>query len=193
MPGAFPPTKHPRQLRAVSASNSQKRPSDDVSHRLFVWGCGDDGSLGLGPDHLEEIPRPQRLYPGQGITSIAAGGLYTLLLDKGGKVSESSPSLHSSNPRLYAQVWSCGNNDNYALGRETESAKRGWAAPHVSFDELISRPHIIPGLRSHNISSICAGNELSAAVTVSGELFIWGAVRVSLFHSLFPYHEHTGG
>jgi len=99
-PGAFSLTLHPWQLHVVSVSNS--RPSHDTSPRLFVWGCGDDGSLGLGPDHLEEIPRPQRLHLGPAITSIAAGGLYTLLLDKGGKVSTSPPLLHSSNSRVYA-------------------------------------------------------------------------------------------
>lgn len=93
---------------------------------------------------------------------------------------------------LYAQVWSCGNNDNYALGRETESAKYG-RSPHLSFDELVSTPHIVPGLRYHKISSICAGNELSAAISVAGELFVWGAVRVSFFHLSYPRHERIGG
>ena len=192
-PGAFSLTQRPWQSHVVSVSNSQKRPSHDTFPKLFVWGCGDDGSLGLGPDYLEEIPRPRPLHLGQTITSIAAGGLYTLLLDKDGKVSTSPPFLRSHNLTVYAQVWSCGNNDDYALGRETESAKRGWATPHLSFDELISRPDTIPGLGSHNISSISTGNELSAAVTVTGELFIWGAVRVSSFHLSLPHNEPTGG
>ena len=184
-PGALPLTEHSRQLQVVSVGNSW------VSPRLFVWGCGDDGSFGLGPDHLEEIPRPQ-LHPWQGVTSIAAGGMYTLLLDIYGQVS-ASPALLHSNSTLYAQVWSCGNNDNYALGRETEYAKLDWGAPRPSFDELVSKPYAIPRLKFHNISSICAGNELSAAVSVSGELFVWGAVRVSFSHLYFPYHEHIGG
>jgi len=187
-PGAFSLTRRPWQLHVASVDNPQKRPSHDTSPKLFVWGCGDDGSLGLGPDNLEEISRPRRLHLGQKITSTAAGGLYTLLLDNDGKVSTSPPLLCPSNLRPYAQVWSCGNNDNYALGRETESAKR--SSPRLSFDELISRPHIIPGLGSHNISTISAGNELSAAVTVTGELFIWGAVRVSSFHISSPSRTH---
>jgi len=86
--GTFSLTR--RHLHVVSVSNSRKRPSRDTFPRLFVWGCGDDGSLGLGPDHLEETPRPQHLRLGQRITSIAAGGLYTLLLDIDGKVSTPS-------------------------------------------------------------------------------------------------------
>lgn len=88
-PDALPPTQRPRQLQIAPVRNVQKRPSHNIPPRLFVWGCGDDGSLGLGPDRLEEIPRPQRLHQ-RGITSIAAGGLYTLLLDRDGKVSASS-------------------------------------------------------------------------------------------------------
>jgi regulator of chromosome condensation len=99
-PGALSPVRRPRQLQVVSVSNSQKRPPHANSLRPFVWGCGDDGSFGLGPDRLEEIPRPQ-LLPQQGIKSIAAGGLYTLLLDRDGKVSTSPTLLHSSNSRSY--------------------------------------------------------------------------------------------
>ena len=78
-------TRSPKKPQAVSVGDSQKFPEPDTPLTLFVWGCGDDGSLGLGPDHLEETPRPQRLR-GRWVTSIAAGGLYTLLLDRDGKV-----------------------------------------------------------------------------------------------------------
>ncbi|KAF9647737.1 RCC1/BLIP-II [Thelephora ganbajun] len=170
-PGALSPPQRPRQLQVVSVSNSQKCSSQYTSPTLFVWGCGGDGSLGLGPDHLAEVPRPRRLRF-EGIVSIAAGGLYTLLLDRDGK------------------VWSCGNNDNYALGRETEPEKHRWGAPDLSFDEVVSKPHVIPGLRCHKISSICAGNELSVAVSATGELFIWGAVRNSRGAITLPNRKH---
>ena len=51
---------------------------------------------------------------------------------------------------------------------------------------------MVPGLGSHNISSICAGNELSAAVSATGDLFVWGAVRVSFFYPSSHY-ERAGG
>ena len=101
-PGTFSLTLRPWQLHVVSVSNSQKHPSRDTFSEIFAWGCGDDGSLGLGPDYLEELPRPQRLHLGQRITSIAAGGLYTLLLDKDGKVGTSPALLHNPNLRVYA-------------------------------------------------------------------------------------------
>jgi len=78
-------TRSPQNPQAVSVGNSQEFPEPDTPLTLFVWGCGDDGSFGLGPDYLEEIPRPQRLRGGW-VTSIAAGGLYTLLLGRDGKV-----------------------------------------------------------------------------------------------------------
>jgi len=135
-----------QKSQAVSVGNPREFSGSDTPLTLFVWGCGDDGSFGLGPDHLGEIPRPQRLH-GTWVTSIAAGGLYTLLLDRDGKVGAPYLVLHSlTNSVFYVQVWSCGNNDNYALGRETGFAKHGWSAPHGSFDELVSKPHVIPGL-----------------------------------------------
>lgn len=45
---------------------------------------------------------------------------------------------------------------------------------------------MIPGLRGHNISSICSGNVFSAVVTAAGELFVWGSFRVSFF---LPYNK----
>ena len=93
-PGALSLTRRPRQLQVAPVSNSQKRPTYETPLTLFVWGCGDDGSFGLGPDHLEEIPLPQHL-PRKGIASIAAGGLYTLLLDRDGEASTTSPLLFS--------------------------------------------------------------------------------------------------
>jgi len=98
-PGALFLTRRPRKPQAVSVGNSQKR---DTSLTLFLWGCGDDGSFGLGPDHLEEIPRPQRLHRRR-VTSIAAGGLYTLLLDKDGKVATLAQySTHLPQLKFYA-------------------------------------------------------------------------------------------
>lgn len=95
-PGALSLIQQPQQLQVISVSNPQKRLPHDASLSLFVWGCGDDGSLGLGPDHLEEIPQPQRLGR-RGITSIAAGGLYTLFLDRDGEASTSPTLPHPSN------------------------------------------------------------------------------------------------
>jgi len=88
-------TRSPQKPQAVAWTfgNSQKFPEPDTPLTLFVWGCGDDGSFGLGPDYLEEIPRPQRLG-GRWVTSIAAGGLYTLLLDRDGKVGTPYSVLH---------------------------------------------------------------------------------------------------
>lgn len=92
--GALSLTRRPRQLQVVSVSDSRKRSFSDTSPRPFVWGCGDDGSLGLGPDRLEEVSRPQSLRL-RGVASIAAGGLYTLLLDRDGKVSTHCTYLYS--------------------------------------------------------------------------------------------------
>ena len=51
---------------------------------------------------------------------------------------------------------------------------------------------MVSGLRYHNVSSVCAGNELSVAINAAGDLFVRGAVRVSPSHPSSPYHERTG-
>jgi alpha-tubulin suppressor-like RCC1 family protein len=168
----------PPDTRILPARNSQIQ---SPLPTLFVWGSGDDGQFGLGADNLQETPTPQRCLHQTVITSVAAGGLHTLFLDKDGKAGVYFVSLHRNYSWLYAQVWSCGNDDKGALGRETGSA---------NVDELVSRPYAIPDLESREITTICAKSGLSAAVTTIGELFVWGTVRVSPF--LFPHpHEHT--
>lgn len=67
---------------------------------LFIWGTGNFGQLGAGEDMLDEISKPQRNKLveqkiqegafgelGAGLETIAAGGMFSLMLDEKGTVS----------------------------------------------------------------------------------------------------------
>jgi regulator of chromosome condensation len=69
--------------------------------QLFVWGAGNFGQFGMGPDVLGELPKPRKNpwvekkieegvfgEPEAGIESIVAGGLHTLFVDEKGTVCE---------------------------------------------------------------------------------------------------------
>lgn len=68
--------------------------------QLFGWGAGNFGQLGMGEDLLGEYEKPmrnkiveQKMQDGEfgeddaGLEAVAAGGLFTLLLDEKGTVS----------------------------------------------------------------------------------------------------------
>ena len=71
----------------------------------FVWGTGNFGQFGMGPDVLGEVSKPKRntwieehIEAGAfgednaGIESVACGGLHTIFLDERGTVSQSQRS-----------------------------------------------------------------------------------------------------
>ena len=71
----------------------------------FVWGTGNFGQFGMGPDILGEVSKPKRntwieehIEAGAfgednaGIESVACGGLHTIFLDERGTVSQSQHS-----------------------------------------------------------------------------------------------------
>ena len=71
----------------------------------FVWGTGNFGQFGMGPDVLGEVSKPKRNTwieehieasafgeDNAGIESVACGGLHTIFLDERGTVSQSQRS-----------------------------------------------------------------------------------------------------
>ena len=68
-----------------------------------MWGAGNFGQFGLGPDFLDEFSFPKRNTwvdakiregvfgsEGAGLEAVAAGGLHTLFIDEKGTVCHSS-------------------------------------------------------------------------------------------------------
>ncbi|TFL05845.1 regulator of chromosome condensation 1/beta-lactamase-inhibitor protein II [Pterulicium gracile] len=142
---------------------------------LFVWGAGNFGQFGAGPDDLGEKRKPKRNpwvdekiregvfgKEGAGFESVTAGGLHTLLVDENGA------------------VWSCGVNDDAALGRKTSDVPDP-ADPTkmLDMDELTAWPHPIQSLVDENFRAVrvAAGDNISAAISAEGDLRVWGSFR----------------
>lgn len=144
---------------------------------LFAWGAGNFGQFGMGPDVLHEVPKPKRSVwseeqseegkfgeEGAGLESMSAGGLHTLLVDEKGT------------------VWTCGVNDDAALGRETANVPDPKnPGQFMDVDDLTSFPQPLESLVAENFRTVktTAGDSISAAVSDKGELRVWGSFRAN--------------
>lgn len=96
------PVKAPKEHKARPPSlNPLRKAAERVrpARQLFVYGNGDFGQLGLGPDETTELFKP-KLHEwcaeavaagsfgeeGAGIEAVAAGGMHSLMVDEEGKV-----------------------------------------------------------------------------------------------------------
>lgn len=76
-------------------------------------------------------------------------------------------------------MWTCGNNDEAALGRETAGVLDGEKV--VPEEELTTYPHRIQSLIDEGFRAvrIAAGDSISGAISAEGDLRVWGSFRVS--------------
>ncbi|KAF9478168.1 RCC1/BLIP-II [Pholiota conissans] len=158
----------------------------------FAWGTGNFGQFGMGPDHLDEIPKPKRNVWAEekmqsnafgedhaGMEFVASGGLHTIFIDETGT------------------VWTCGVNDDAALGRVTQDVPDpNNPGSFLSVDELTSYPHPLKSLVDEGFRAVkaVAGDSICAAVSDKGELKVWGSFRVnegSLGFSNGLKHQYT--
>lgn len=182
--------EEPQQLKPyfipLPTSPEHRRPPN----QLFVWGAGNFGQFGMGPDFLGEYPFPKRSpwvdqmisegafgSEGAGLEAVAAGGLHTLVIDEKGT------------------VWSCGVNDDAALGRITKDVPDPQhPGSLIDIDTLTATPHPVQTLVDEKFRAvrIAAGDSISAAVSEKGELRVWGSFRAaegSLGFSRAARHE----
>ncbi|TCD69877.1 hypothetical protein EIP91_005954 [Steccherinum ochraceum] len=143
--------------------------------QLFVWGAGNFGQFGMGVDALGDYEKPKRnpwiekaIQEGRfgeddaGLETIAAGGLHSLFIDEKGA------------------VWSCGVNDDAALGRITSNVpnpdKEG---EFLDIDTLTAQPFPLQSLVDEKFRAVraAAGDTISAAISDEGELRVWGSFR----------------
>lgn len=157
--------------RAKSATSSMARSSRsrpiiiDIPElpqqklNVYNFGSGTISELGLGAN-VTSVKRP-RLNPHLpvdevGIVQVATGGAHTLAIDHEGK------------------LWSWGQNDTAALGRntvETEEEK----AEENDLNGRESAPNRVEGIPDHLVFvAIAATDSLSAAVTSDGHVWAWG-------------------
>ncbi|KAF8165485.1 regulator of chromosome condensation 1/beta-lactamase-inhibitor protein II [Crassisporium funariophilum] len=143
----------------------------------FAWGTGNFGQFGMGPGMLDEIPKPRRnawfeeqmeegLFgeEGAGMEFVASGGLHTIFIDEKGT------------------MWSCGVNDDAALGRITKDVPDPKnPGSFLNVDDLTSIPQPLQTLVDEGFRAVkvVAGDSICAAVSDKGELRVWGSFRVN--------------
>lgn len=119
---------------------------------------------------------------GAGLETIAGGGMHTLFVDEKGTVSVLHFFSHLLAQVCTCQVWSCGLNDDAALGRVTEKVPDPENPDSfLDVDELASVPHPLQSLVDENFRAVqvVAGDSICAAVSDKGDLRVWGSFRVS--------------
>ncbi|KAH8804065.1 regulator of chromosome condensation 1/beta-lactamase-inhibitor protein II [Flagelloscypha sp. PMI_526] len=142
---------------------------------LFVWGAGNFGQFGMGPDHLGEFNKPKENNwlkhkvsdnvlgdHDAGLETVVAGGMHSLFVDENGI------------------IWSCGVNDDAALGRQTESVPDpNKPNQFLDEDELTTIPHALSSLSDDHFRAVCvhSGDSICAAVSNTGALRVWGSFR----------------
>ncbi|CEP18915.1 hypothetical protein [Parasitella parasitica] len=180
--------------RNITVNQIVKAPSD--VGKVFVFGTGDTGQLGLGEDMLErKRPMPLKVLDTEEIVDVVSGGMHSIAITKDGK------------------LWSWGCNDQRALGRsgdEYEPARvenmdhvkvvkvaccdsvtmalseEGqlycWGTYRCAEGPLgFSRkkavqevPAIFEPFEKYVIVDIAAGTDHCLALTKDGRVFVWG-------------------
>ncbi|KAK0482063.1 regulator of chromosome condensation 1/beta-lactamase-inhibitor protein II [Armillaria luteobubalina] len=180
-------TKKPRIKAATPAEGVQVKPylnplpapieTKRPGLQLFAWGAGNFGQFGMGPDVLGELDKPRKhswaekqMQEGAfgaeaaGLEAVAAGGMHSLFIDESGK------------------IWSCGLNDDAALGRVTQDVPDPEnPGSFIDIDTLTSIPHPLQSLmdEKYRAVQIATGDSICAAVSAEGDLRVWGSFRVN--------------
>ncbi|EJT97405.1 RCC1/BLIP-II [Dacryopinax primogenitus] len=147
------------------------------AQHLFIFGNGEMAQLGLGVDMLDEIRRPKlhtwfeeaieegRLGgAGAGIEKACTGGMHTLVIDEMGR------------------IWSWGVNDNASLGRLTANVPIPDAPGEFFQTEVLeTQPMLVQSLVDEGFRAVtvAAGDSISVALDVDGQLRCWGSFRSS--------------
>ncbi|KZT39640.1 RCC1/BLIP-II protein [Sistotremastrum suecicum HHB10207 ss-3] len=163
----------PKAMNALPIPPNHTRPGA----QLFVWGAGNFGQFGMGHQHLGEFEKPKKNTwmemgmqeskfggEGAGIEAVAAGGLHTMFIDEAGR------------------IWTCGVNDDAALGRPVKDVPDPDNPGHfLNTDILTSTPHVLQSLADENFRAvgIAAGDSISAAISTNGSLRVWGSFKAN--------------
>ncbi|GMM28727.1 Ran guanyl-nucleotide exchange factor [Martiniozyma asiatica (nom. inval.)] len=172
-----------RAKRYKTLNSAPQAPTEPLD--IFVWGSGSMCELGLGPAAKnKEVKRP-RLNPlltkettDVQFVEFAVGGMHVLALDNEGS------------------LWSWGNNDSAVLGRDASAGEKLKDMKQEGEDseddddgdlnEEESTPQKVPffdvkdisnELKDRKIVQLAAGDNISAVLLSSGEVYAWGTFR----------------
>lgn len=80
--------------RHIVANQVVKAPN--AVGKVFVFGTGDTGQLGLGEDMLErKRPMPLKVLDNEDIVDVVSGGMHSIAITKDGKVNSNISILHT--------------------------------------------------------------------------------------------------
>ncbi|KAI7903275.1 regulator of chromosome condensation 1/beta-lactamase-inhibitor protein II [Cokeromyces recurvatus] len=187
-------TSYAKKLKHFGANLIVKPPTK--VGKVFVFGTGDTGQLGLGDDMLErKKPMPLKALENEDIVDVVCGGMHSIAITKDGK------------------LWSWGCNDQRALGRSGDEYVPGrvenldnvkivkvaccdsvtmalsdegklycWGTYRCAEGPLgFSRnkavqevPAIFEPFAKFVIADIAAGTDHCLALTRDGRVFVWG-------------------
>ena len=165
----------------------------DVDGRLWVWGRNDCGQLGLGDRSSRNTPV---MLPLEGIASVTCGGKFTLAQDREGilwgwgtnayQVLKAGKAEYVLQPERLAGlaektilsfaggsdcafflddqgvIWTRGRNEYKQLGSSAAAWKSSGELTTVDIPE--------------KVRTVCAYSAATAALTESGNVYIWGSV-----------------
>ncbi|XP_062094402.1 ultraviolet-B receptor UVR8 isoform X5 [Humulus lupulus] len=140
-----------------------------------VWGNGDYGRLGLQSldSHWSPAPVLCSTFRDQGLRAIACGGAHTLFLTETGRVYATGLNdfgqLGTTDDAAYSTEMSPGK----TIGSVRECSGLYTLKLILHLLKLIKEPVEVSGLPKE-ISQISAGYYHSSAITVDGELYMWG-------------------
>ncbi len=156
-PVASPPAQEKRKTDVTDRKTAAKkrrvrelRLNGDETGDVLIVGNGDCGQLGLGDSDDDTrdslVPLVVASLSAQGVTNLACGGMHTIALTVDGK------------------LWTWGNNDDEALGRQGNE----------------SLPGLVEGVLSGvQVQMVSAGDSHSAALSRDGRVFNWGVYKDS--------------
>ncbi|KAI0301584.1 regulator of chromosome condensation 1/beta-lactamase-inhibitor protein II [Multifurca ochricompacta] len=134
----------------------------DPPAQIFVWGTGNFGQFGMGPSYLDELSKPTR---NTWVEEKIAHGVFGTGPGSG-----------------IVRVWSCGVNDDAALGRITKDVPDpNNPGQFLNVDILTTIPHPLQTLVDDGFRAlkIAAGDSISAAISTEGQLRVWGSFRAN--------------